>query len=94
VSLTIRAQLVAVGAIVSAPSLQVFLDIYDDLGNLFAKVAQTAAIVAAGSAAPVYVGKHGGTAGNFVVLPAWGRISWTCSAGGSCTGVEIALFGR
>lgn len=84
---------VYVGAIVSTPSLTVKVDGYDDLGNLFPSIATTAAIVAAGAATPVYVGKHGGGTTSFVVLPAWGRVSWTCS-GGSVNGTEIALWGR
>jgi len=70
------------------------IDGYDDLGNLFPAIAATANITAAGAAAPVYVGRHGaGSAAQFVVLPMWGRVSWTCT-GGSVTGTEIALWGR
>jgi hypothetical protein len=84
---------VFVGSIVTAPSLTVKVDGYDDLGNLIPNLASTTAITAAGAATPVYVGKHGGAAGNFVVLPAWGRVSWTCT-GGSVNGAEIVLWGR
>lgn len=84
---------VYVTSITTTPALKVQLDGYDDQGNLFAALAATANITAAGAAAPVYIGRHGGAAGNFVVLPEWGRVSWTCS-GGSCNGVEIALYGR
>jgi hypothetical protein len=88
------ALLVSVGAIVSTPSLKVQVDGYDDDGNLYPAISGVpAAITAAGSAVPVYIGRHGGTAGLFVVLPSWGRLSWTCT-GGSCTGVEISLYGR
>jgi hypothetical protein len=82
-----------VGSVASSPSLKVQIDGYDDLGNMIPALAATSAITTAGPAAPVYVGKHGGTAGNFIVLPSWGRVSWTCT-GGSCSGVEISIIGR
>lgn len=85
---------VYVGGITSTPTLKVQIDGYDDLGNLFPQISGTpSAITAAGAAAPVYIGRHGGAAGLFVVLPSWGRVSWTCT-GGTATGVEIALFAR
>jgi hypothetical protein len=84
---------VFVTSITSAPTFKVQIDGYDDLGNLFPAIAATANITAAGAAVPVYIGKHGGATTNFVVLPLWGRVSWTCS-GGSVNGVEIALWGR
>jgi hypothetical protein len=85
---------VNVGAIVGTPSLKVQLDGYDDDGNLFPAISgMPTAITAAGAAPPVYIGHHGGASGLFVVLPQWGRVSWTCT-GGSCTGVEISLYGR
>lgn len=84
---------VFVTAITSTPTFKVSIDGYDDLGNLFPALAATANIVAPGAAAPVYIGRHGGASGNFVVLPQWGRVSWTCT-GGSVTGTEIALWGR
>lgn len=84
---------VNVTSITSTPTLKVNVDGYDDQGNLFAALASTANIVAAGAAAPVYIGRHGGASGNFVVLPAFGRVSWTCS-GGTCNGVEITLWAR
>lgn len=87
------ALLVYVTGITSSPTLKVQLDVFDDAGNLFTAVAATANITGTGAAAPVYVGRHGGASGNFVVLPAWGRVSWTCS-GGSTTGTEISLWGR
>jgi hypothetical protein len=84
---------VFVTSITSTPTLKVQVDAFDDQGNLFPNLAATANIVAAGAAAPVYIGRHGGAAGNFVVLPGWGRVSWTCS-GGSCVGTEISLWAR
>lgn len=89
--------MVAVGDIVSSPSLQVGLDVYDDLGNLYANVLQTAAVTTAVNTVPLAAGGlHGGydgTASSYLVLPEWGRVSWTLS-GGSMTGVQIALYGR
>ena len=84
---------VNVTGITSTPTFKVNVDAFDDQGTVFAAVASTANITGAGAAAPVYIGRHGGASGNFVVLPAWGRVSWTCS-GGSVTGVEITLWAR
>lgn len=87
------ALLVNVTSITSTPTLKVSVDAFDNQGNLYAAVAATANITGAGAAAPVYIGRHGGASGNFVVLPGWGRVSWTCS-GGSCVGTEINLWAR
>jgi len=87
------ALLVNVTGITSSPTFKVNVDVFDDQGNVYAAVASTANITGAGAAAPVYIGRHGGASGNFVVLPAWGRVSWTCT-GGSVTGVQINLWGR
>jgi hypothetical protein len=84
---------VYVTSVTTTPTFKVSIDGYDDLGNLFPAIAATANITAAGAAAPVYVGKHGGGTASFVVLPMWGRVSWTCT-GGSVNGTEIALWGR
>lgn len=84
---------VYVTSVTTTPTLKVQLDGYDDQGNLIPALAATANITAAGAATPVYVGRHGGASGLFVVLPAWGRVSWTCS-GGSCNGTEISLWAR
>jgi hypothetical protein len=87
------ALMVAVAAIVSAPSMKVGLDLYDDLGNLFPNVLQTAAITGAGNVVPILAGgAHGGSTG-YLILPSWGRVNWTMS-GGSMTGVEISLWAR
>jgi hypothetical protein len=84
---------VYVGGIASSPAFQVQLDVYDDAGNLYAQVMKTASLSAAGSAAPVYAGLHGGSASSYLVLPRWGRVSWTCT-GGTVTGTSILLYGR
>ena len=83
-------------AIVSAPTLTVTLNAFDDLGNTF-KIASAAAVTAAGGAAngatTLSIGKHGGSATSYVVFPSWAQIAWTCT-GGSTTGTEISLWGR
>jgi hypothetical protein len=84
---------VNVGGITSSPAFQVQVDLYDDAGNLYAQALKTASLTAAGSAAPVYAGMHGGTASSYLVLPSWGRVSWTCT-GGTVTGTSILLYGR
>ena len=81
------------GGVTGSPSFKVSIDGYDDLGNLFPALAATASITGTGAAAPVYIGRHGGGSGSYVVLPQWGRVSWTCT-GGSVTGAEIALWAR
>lgn len=84
---------VNVGAITSTPALVVQLDLFDDAGNMYAQVMKTATLSAPGSAAPVYAGIHGGSASSYLVLPSWGRVSWTCT-GGTVTGTSIFLYGR
>jgi hypothetical protein len=84
---------VNVGAITSSPAFQVQLDLFDDLGNLYLQVLKTASLNAPGSAAPVFAGLHGGAASSYLVLPRWGRVSWTCT-GGTVTGTAITLYGR
>jgi hypothetical protein len=87
------ALLVNVGGITSSPAFQVQLDVYDDAGNVYLQLIKTASLAAAGSAAPVYGGLHGGAASSYLVLPSWGRVSWTCT-GGTVTGTSILLYGR
>lgn len=84
---------VAVGGITSAPAFQVQLDVFDDAGNIYLQLLKTASLSAAGSAAPVSAGLHGGSASSYLLLPQWGRLSWTCT-GGTVTGVSIFLYGR
>lgn len=85
------ALMVSIGAIVSSPSLTVNLDLYDDLGNLYAAFLTTGALTAAGTTVKS-CGLHGPTT-SYIVLPGWGRVSWTCT-GGSVTGTEISLIAR
>jgi hypothetical protein len=84
---------VNVGGTTSSPAFLVQLDVYDDAGNLYLQVLKTASLSATGSAAPVYAGLHGGSASSYLVLPSWGRVSWTCT-GGTVTGTSILLYGR
>jgi hypothetical protein len=84
---------VNVGGITGTPAFQVQLDLYDDAGNAYLQVLKTASLSAAGSAAPVYGGLHGGAASSYLVLPGWGRVSWTC-IDGTVTGTSILLYGR
>ena len=90
------ALMVNVGAITSWPTMKVGLDLYDDLGNLYANVLQTAAITGTGTTI-LPGGLHGGyngTASSYLVLPMWARVNWSAVSGGTFTGVGIALFGR
>lgn len=59
----------------TSPSMKVGLDVFDDQGNLYPNIIQTAAIAATGQAAPVYAGAHG-AATAFVIFPSWGRVNW------------------
>jgi len=78
----------------TTPSLIVQLDLFDNAGNLFPQALKTAAITAAGATA-VYAGVRGGSSANYVVFPAYGRVSWTLTG---TTPVfpqaEISLWGR
>ena len=87
------ALMVSVGAVTSSPTMKVGLDFYDDLGNLFADVLQTAAITAAGTTI-LAGGLHGGSAFSYLVLPNWGRVNWSAVSGGTFTGCSIILYGR
>ena len=87
------ALLVNVGGITGTPAFQVQLDELDDAGNLYAQVLKTASLSAPGSDPPVFAGLHGGAASSYLVLPSWGRVSWTCT-GGTVTGASIFLYGR
>jgi hypothetical protein len=87
------ALMISVGGVTSSPTMKVGLDFYDDLGNLYADVLQTAAITGTGTTI-LAGGLHGGTASTYLLLPQWGRVNWSAVSGGTFTGVEIALFGR
>jgi hypothetical protein len=87
------ALMISVGAVTSSPTMKIGLDVYDDLGNLYANVLQTAAITAAGTTI-LAGGLHGYSSATYLVLPMWGRVNWSAVSGGTFTGVEIALYGR
>ena len=80
---------------VTTPALVVGLGIYDDQGNLFQPTALqlTPTLTGLPVGSLLAIGRHAGTAGTYITLPDWGQVYWTCS-GGSCTGVEIQLYGR
>jgi hypothetical protein len=76
-------------------ALTVYLDAYDDQGNLWtgSNAMLSATLASAPGQKAVFGGRHGGGgSGSYFVLPEWGRISWTLT--GSMTGTEIALYGR
>jgi len=76
-------------------ALTVYLDAYDDQGNLWtgSNALLSLTLASAPGQKAVYGGRHGGGgSGTYFVAPEWGRVSWTLT--GSMTGVEIALYGR
>jgi hypothetical protein len=75
----------------SGTTATVQLDGYDSQGNLFAQLLKVTLASSPGQAV-AYAGRHGSGAATFLVLPEYGRISWTLT--GTMTGVEIALYGR
>lgn len=91
--LTDLAVMINVGGINGTPSFNVALDLFDDQGNLYPNALKTSAAITAAGQAILAGGLHSGAAGTYLVLPEWGRISWTCS-GGSVTGTEISVYGR
>jgi hypothetical protein len=79
----------------SGTSLTVYIDAYDDQGNLFSgsSAMMSLTLASAPGQKAAFGGRHGGGgAGTYFVLPEWGRISWTLT--GTMTGVEIALYAR
>lgn len=85
--------MITVGGVTSSPTMKVGLDVYDDQGNLYANVIQTAAITGTGTTI-LAGGVHGYSAGTYLILPKWGRVNWSAVSGGTFTGTEIALYGR
>jgi hypothetical protein len=80
----------------TTPSLTVSLNAFDDTGNAW-PLAAAAAVTAAGIAGgkSVTVGKHGASAGSYVIFPSWGQVAWAITgAGASFTGVDIGLWAR
>lgn len=89
--------MVSVGGVTGTPAFVVSLDLYDNLGNLYAAALSTASLAAAG-VKTVAGGLHGGydgvSATSYLVLPEWGRVSWSGLTSDSVTGTQIALYGR
>jgi hypothetical protein len=74
------------------PTLQVQLDVFDDQGNLFPQVLKLSTPF---SSSPNLESTSGGLHTTGLVLPSWGRVSWT--VGGTnpvFPEANIALFGR
>lgn len=85
--------MVSVGGVTGTPAFVVSLDLYDNLGNLYAAALSTTSLAAAGVQS-VAGGLHGGSASSYLVLPEWGRVSWSGLTSDSVTGTQIALYGR
>jgi hypothetical protein len=88
--------MVTVGGVTGTPAFVVSLDVFDDQGNPFLAVMSTASLAASGTktAAGGLHGGYNGTASSYLVLPEWGRVSWSGLTSASVTGTEIALYGR
>jgi hypothetical protein len=84
--------MVTVGGVTGTPAFVVSLDVFDANGNPYLAVMSTASLAAAG-AKTVSAGLHGASTA-YLVLPSWGRISWTGLTSASVTGTEIELWGR
>jgi hypothetical protein len=76
-----------------APSLMVQVDIFDAAGNVYPQVLKLAAPFTSVAYETASGGLHDGGGGNYIVLPSWGRVSWTVGTG-SFAATEIELFGR
>ena len=84
--------MVTVGGVTGTPAFVVSLDLFDAMGNAYTGVLSTASLAAAG-AKTASAGLHGASTA-YLVLPAWGRVSWTGLTSASVTGTEIELWGR
>ena len=93
---------VSVGTVTgTTPTLKVFLNAYDDQGNLYGQGA-TPLLVAPGSGSinaagvtAVFGGRHAGSSGAYFVLSEWGQVSWQVTGTTPVfSGVEIALYAR
>lgn len=85
--------MVSVGGITGTPAFVASLDLYDNLGNLYPAVLSTASLAAAGVKTAAG-GMHGGSASSYLILPEWGRVSWSGLSSASVTATQIALYGR
>lgn len=84
--------MVNIGAVTSSPTMKVGLDVFDDAGNMWPAVLQTSAITAPGAVPLLAGGLYSSSPG--LVLPEWGRVSWSSLSGGTFTGCSITLYGR
>jgi hypothetical protein len=88
------ALLVSVGGITGTPAFTVTLNVFDEAGNLYA-TSLTSGSIATAKTVAAYAGIHGAGASSYLVLPSWGQVAWTQTAGGaSVTGTSIILYGR
>ena len=85
----------------TTPTLKVFLNAFDDQGNLYGQgttpllVAPSSGSISTSGMTVVFGGRHGGSGGAYFVLPEWGQVSWQVTGTTpSFSGVEIALYGR
>lgn len=84
---------VSVSAISGAgASLQVQLDLFDNDGNVYPAALQLAAALTATGTASIAGGLHVAT--KALVLPEWGRVSWTVAGSSPQITAQISLFGR
>jgi len=91
--LTVQAATVSGGT----PSLTVSLGAFDDQGNLYSSLVSVPALTAAGAAGrqQIAAGRHGASAGTYLVFPAWGQVAWAVSGTTPVFGaVDISLWGR
>lgn len=83
---------VTVSQISASTTLQVQLDFFDDDGNLYPAQLQLAAPLNAVGSASIAGGLHVAT--KPLVIPEWGRVSWTVTGATPSILTQISLFGR
>jgi hypothetical protein len=83
---------VAVSSISASTSIQVQLDFFDNDGNVYGAQLQLAAALTATGVSSVAGGLH--IASKSLVLPEWGRVSWTVTGASPAIVADISLFGR
>lgn len=78
-----------------SPSLTVSLDLYDNSGHLIPGVLAVPAVTTAATPQYASAGRHAATAGTYLVLPQYARVSWVVSGTNpSFSGAEISVYGR
>jgi hypothetical protein len=83
---------VTVSQISASTTLQVQLDFFDDTGNLYPAQLQLASALNAAGSASIAGGLHVAT--KPLVIPEWGRVSWTVTGATPSILCDISLFGR